>query len=169
MALIEKQEAEDLIAVMAANPMDAQDSTVREHKQRPVDGFQLPLPAIAVPYRTKAGGSQQDRGSKVQASGTALAVSSDVFNRVGKGKAMASSAVLGGSGPTQTKRAMLLMYDEDGGIYKDPEQSTWEYNNRDAETEMQDAMRRMHIDDRIGPESRDSTVSDNVLPQLLTW
>jgi uncharacterized protein (UPF0261 family) len=69
--------------------------------------------------------------SEAKVAGAAPAMNAEVFDKVDKGKAMARLASRVDPVPAQKERVMLLMHDEG-----------------DAETEMQDGMRRMYIDDR---------------------
>jgi hypothetical protein len=64
---------------------------------------------------------------------------------MGREKTMASLTVVMGPEPAQNKSVMTLMHDEDGGVCKKLVQSTWKYINGDAEMEIEDGMRRLHI------------------------
>lgn len=61
LALIEKQKAAaDLAVVMAANPIEAQDDVPWHHDDESGHVLQLPPSAMALTYRPKVGGPQQD-------------------------------------------------------------------------------------------------------------
>ena len=140
LGLIEKQETADLAVVMAANPMQTRDDAIECRYQGDGDGLQLPAATVPLTYRIREGGMQQNTSgeraerptmSEAQVAGAAPAMNDKVFDVVDKGRAMARLAGIMGLVPAQNERVLLLMHDEG-----------------DDETEMQDGMRRMYIDDR---------------------
>ncbi|KAF3039991.1 hypothetical protein E8E11_006489 [Didymella keratinophila] len=97
--------------------------------------------------RNKKKKKKKSRRSKAQAAEAALEMDADVFNSIDNEKAMADLAARKGFSPIQMQGATALSYGEGEGF--DGSVKSWVHDVKDAEMEMQDGMRRMHIGDSV--------------------
>lgn len=148
LALIEEQEAADLAAVMAANSVEKEDFEIERHEERLGRRLKSPAPAMALTYRTKVGGVQHDRRLKAQVANAALPMNAEVLNSVDKEKSAANSAGMMGASHIQMQHVVASGHGENEGFLESTTPPSPTHINLAVEIEMQDAMRRMHIDDR---------------------